>query len=89
MKKLLLATLAFACISAHADMFKPSPSCSKPYKPYQFTSEWQVSSFKQEVEAYGKCIDRFVTEQRDEAKTHADAANDAIREYNSFVRNLR
>ena len=89
MEKLLLLILALASVSAQADMFKPSASCSKPSKPYEFTSQWQLDSFKRDIEAYERCIDRFVAEQREAAKTHAEAANDAVRDYNSFAGSLR
>ena len=57
-----------------ADMFAPSHSCYKPSKPYQFNSEWEVSSFKSEVESYRNCIQNFVEEQNDSIRNHRNAA---------------
>ena len=49
MKKILLLTilLSFSAVSINADMFTPSASCSKPYKPYEFTDQYQLDSFNQ------------------------------------------
>ncbi len=68
-----------------ADMFAPSHSCYKPSKPYQFNSEYEVSSFNSEVESYRNCINDFVDEQNQAIKKHKNAAEDAIDEWNSFV----
>ncbi|WP_211252160.1 hypothetical protein [Arenimonas metalli] len=80
--------LVVACLPlcAQADMFAPSHSCRKPIKPYEFTSEWEVSQFKDDVERYKQCISDFVEEQNDEAEKHQEAAQDAIDEWNRYVR---
>ena len=72
--------------SARADMFSPSHYCRKPIKPYEFTDEWQITQFKNEVERYKDCISAFVDEQNGAAKKHQDAAEEAIEEWNSYVR---
>ncbi len=64
-------------------------NCSRPYKPFEFTRQYELDSFKRQVESYERCIDDFVREQREAAKKHRDAAKDAIEEWNSFVRTLR
>ncbi|MCK8045890.1 hypothetical protein MSG37_13450 [Shewanella sp. 1CM18E] len=66
-------------------MFTPSHSCSKPIKPYEFTSEWQLDNFKRDVDYYRECINRFVEEQNDAVNTHQNAAQDAIQDWNDFV----
>jgi hypothetical protein len=71
--------------SVWADMFTPSHSCSKPYKPYQFSSDWEVRQFQDEVEDYKRCINDFVEEQEDAVRKHQEAAQEAIDEWNSFV----
>lgn len=42
--------------------------------------------FKDDVRRYKKCIDAFVEEQNEQAKHHQDAADEAIEEWNRFVR---
>jgi len=77
-----------ACLCAsmsQADMFTPSHSCSKPYKPYQFTEQYQIDNFQYEVETYKNCIQDFVDEQNDAARNHQNAAQEAIDEWNNFV----
>ena len=68
-----------------ADLPTPSPSCIKPKKPLEFSSEWQVDQFMSQVESYKACIKQFVDEQRETARIHQEAANAAIEEWNSFV----
>lgn len=73
-------------LSVLADMFTPSHSCSKPYKPYQFNSQWEVDSFNDDVKRYKRCISDFVDKQNEAAKKHQQAASDAIDEWNRFVK---
>ena len=68
-----------------ADMFKPSHSCSKPIKPYKFTSQWELDSFNDDVQRYKRCIQDFIDEQNRAIEIHQQAANDAIDEWNRFV----
>lgn len=82
----LAGVLAFmATGTALADDWTPSTRCMKPVKPYEFTSQYQVNSFKNEVEAYESCIDRFIKQQREQAKNHLEAAKKAVDEWNHFV----
>lgn len=90
MKKLLVL-LALACVvslpaSALADMFTPSPSCSKPYKPFEFSSRFEYDSFMDDVRRYKQCISDFAEEQQEAARRHTEAAEEAIDEWNSYVR---
>ena len=86
-KSITLAALLIAIsIPVLADMFTPSHSCSKPYKPYSFNSQWELDSFNDDVENYQQCIQDFVEEQNAAAETHQQAASDAIDEWNRFVK---
>jgi hypothetical protein len=68
-----------------SDMFTPSHSCSKPIKPYQFNSQWELDNFNNDVDMFKSCIQDFIDEQNRAAKKHAQAADDAIEEWNNFV----
>ena len=68
-----------------ADMFQPSHSCSTPYKPYQFNNQYEVDSFNDDVSSYQQCINDFVEEQNDAVRNHAEAAEQAINDWNNFV----
>ncbi len=59
--------LAFS-IPVLADMFTPTPSCSKPIKPYEFTSQWELDSFNDDVQRYKQCIQEFIEEQAEAVK---------------------
>jgi hypothetical protein len=79
--------LAFLNSSSMADMFTPSHSCHKPHRPYEFTSEYEISSYNSRVNSYRRCIEEFADEQKDAANHHRDAAREAVEEWNSYVRN--
>jgi hypothetical protein len=86
-KSIFISILILICsLPVLADMFTPSPSCSKPYKPYEFTEQYQIDSFNNDVQLYKRCIQEFVDEQNDAVKKHQQAADDAIDEWNNFVR---
>jgi len=85
-KSLIFAVFLLVAGSTQADTFTASHSCAKPYKPYKFTSEWEVTQFKNSVQRYKGCINDFVEEQNEEAQRHQDAAEEAIDEWNRFVR---
>ncbi|MGR5382331.1 hypothetical protein [Vibrio harveyi] len=81
----LSTLLSIFSTTALADMFQPSHSCSKPYKPYQFNSQYEVDSFNDDVRRYQQCINDFVEEQNDAVRNHAEAAEQAINDWNNFV----
>lgn len=91
--KLQLITLLISLlipITVLADIFSPSHSCSKPYKPYQFRDQYEVDRFNSEVKQFKKCINDFVEEQNEASKKHLQAGQDAIDDWNSYVnRELR
>jgi hypothetical protein len=68
-----------------ADIFAPSHSCSKPYKPYRFDSRWELDNFNDDVRRFKSCIEEFVEEQEDAIRNHREAAKDAVEEWNTFV----
>ena len=68
-----------------ADSFTPSHSCSKPSRPWS-DDTWAWRRFRDEVERYRRCIEEFVEEQNAAMGRHRSAAQDAIEEWNSFVR---
>jgi len=78
--------LALAPIKAPADDWQPDHDCTKPYKPYTFTSQWEIENFRSEVEDYKNCIAEFVEEQQQAIRNHTQAEDDAIEEWNDFVR---
>jgi hypothetical protein len=78
--------LVMIVLPARADFFPPSHSCYKPKKPYNFTSQWDVDRFYHDVERYKSCINEFVDAQNNAITNHREAANNAIDEWNNFVR---
>lgn len=86
-KKILITTVLILMANyAQADSYEPSTYCSKPYKPYEFNSQWELDAFQSEVDEYRRCIEDFVDEQENAIRQHQYAIETAIDEWNSFVR---
>lgn len=87
MKRILIAALLFSVApSVSADMFQPSHNCTKPFKPYQFNNQWEIDSFNDDVRRYRQCISDFIEEQELAVQVHQLAAEEAIDDWNIFVR---
>lgn len=86
LKILAFITILLLTFSARADNYDPGPSCSKPNKPYEFNSQRELDSFNNDVQQYQRCLYDFVDEQEEAIQRHHRAANDAINEWNNFVR---
>jgi hypothetical protein len=84
--QLLILSFLLIATQAQADSFQPSHSCRKPYKPFQFSSKFEVDNFRADVDRYQKCISQFVREQNEAADKHRKAASEAIDDWNRFVR---
>lgn len=84
---IIILALYVLCLpsSVMADMFSPSHSCSKPYKPYEFRDQYEIDNFMRQVEAFKQCINDFVEEMNDAARKHQEAAEEAIDEWNNYV----
>lgn len=84
---LIALSIVLFCFAlpVQTDIFGPTHSCSKPYKPYQFHDEWQLQRFKDEVEDYRRCIEEFVDEQNESIRNHQKAIGEAIDDWQNFV----
>lgn len=85
-KLAFLVQLVAISTTAAADSYSPSHSCYQPSKPYEFNDQWEVDRFNNEVEEYRDCISDFVEEQNDAIRRHQTAAEEAIDDWNNFVR---
>ena len=83
---MIALALSAAPTPASADMFQPSYLCRKPVKPLELESQFDVDMFVDDVERYKRCIADFVEEQNEQAAKHQAAAEEAIDEWNRFVR---
>lgn len=79
-----LILLMFSAQSALADMFQPSHSCRKPYKPLSFTSQFEIDMFVNEVERYKECLVEFIEDQDESIKKHQSAAEEAADDWENF-----
>lgn len=86
----MILLLSGVALPVNADMFEPSHSCHEPYKPYEFTSQWELDQYQSDVENYQRCINDFVEEQEQAIRKHQSAAEDAVDDWNRYVNlNLR
>ncbi len=91
MERILAAALSgFLMIAvssaAFADKITPENPCKPPRHYFKFKSQSEADKFKKQVDDYKKCISDFVEEQNREIEKHRDAANNAITEYNFFIK---
>jgi predicted HicB family RNase H-like nuclease len=83
--KTLVALLATTTsLSVYAE-YVSSHSCSEPYKPYQFTTQYEVDTYNDETEEFRTCIEDYIEEQNDAVRDHQRAAEDAIDDWNNFA----
>lgn len=62
----------------------PEHACYKPYKPYQFHDEYEIDSYRYEVETYINCINEYVENSNNDIQRIQEAAQSALDEANSF-----
>lgn len=72
-------------LSTLADMFQPSPSCSKPITAYKHSAQWEIDNFNYAIERYEKCMKDFIEEQNKAIKLHQKALSEAMDNLNSIV----
>lgn len=66
----------------------PDHFCREPVRPFSDdSSSW--SFFEREVAEYGRCIEEYVEAAENDRRRILDKANDAIHEYNNFIRMLQ
>ena len=94
----LLPSLAAAIVFGGSNlgiMGYPDHSCSPPYskpiKPYQFNSQWEIDQYNSEVQSYNyeletylDCIQEYVDNAKNDIKRITEKANSAIDEANSW-----
>ena len=83
-KTLVALLTTTASLSSYAE-YVSSHSCSEPYKPYQFTTQYEVDTYNDETEDFRTCIEDYIEEQNDAVRDHQRAAEDAIDDWNSFA----
>jgi hypothetical protein len=86
--KIIFSFMIFGYASsfALADTTEPKHSCAKPENPGKLASEQRMKGFQKEVNDYRDCINKFAQEQKTQSETHMVAGNNAIAEFNTFVK---
>jgi len=83
---LLTLLLLIAGSLAFADDGVDTHECAKPAELAPGELRGRVTEYKRQVEAYKRCIREYSEQQQKAAEAHHKAAEDAIQEWNSFVR---
>ena len=84
LKTLVVLLATTTSLSVYAE-YVSSHSCSEPYKPYQFTTQYEVDTYNDETEEFRTCIEDYIEEQNDAVRDHQRAAEDAIGDWNNFA----
>jgi predicted HicB family RNase H-like nuclease len=84
LKTLVVLLATTTSLSVYAE-YVSSHSCSEPYKPYQFTTQYEVDPYNDETEEFRTCIEDYIEEQNDAVRDHQRAAEDAIDDWNNFA----
>ncbi len=84
---IIASALLFLPVISPAHMLSPPHNCSKPSKPYQLNSDYEIESYKSKVKRYKSCLQDFIEEQNNEALKHANAADGAADEWNNYANN--
>ncbi len=94
MSKLLLSVIIFIISNnllaivfggSNLGMFGySSHDCSKPYRPYQFNSQYEVDDYNNEVNYYINCIEEYLDNAKNDILRIQNKMNDAIDEANSL-----
>lgn len=62
----------------------PKHTCSKPYKPYSFSGQYEVESYTHQYENFIECIKTYVENARNDISRIRESSNDAVSEANSL-----
>lgn len=84
---LLISTTAFSFVSGGSNlglMGYPEHTCSKPYKPYEFNDQYELDSYRSEVQTYINCINEYVENANNDIERIREAAQSAIDEANGY-----
>jgi hypothetical protein len=87
----MLAVFAAAGVRAQAQAPLPAPpkhNCEKAEYPGRLATDRRIKQFNVELEAYKACLQKFASEQKAISQIHVDAANNAINEYNDYIKEL-
>lgn len=72
---------------AFADSYVPLHSCAPPVIPTGSISNNEVDALNIDIESYRKCIQQFIREQNAAIDMHERAHQEAVNEWNLFVKN--
>lgn len=82
---LILLLLGFS-VSSYADLYEPVPQCYQPSQPLWFATSYYKERYDHDVDEYQACMKKFIQKQEIAAKKHTQAAQDAIKSWNDFVK---
>ncbi len=84
---LVMSSSAFAMVFGGSNlgiMGYPKHSCSKPYKPFEFTSQFEVDNYNRQLAMYIGCIKEYVENANNDIERIQEAAKSAIDEAKSL-----
>lgn len=62
----------------------PKHRCTKPFRPYEFTSNFEVENYNEQMRLYFTCIKSYLSNADYDIERIKQATDDAIREAKSL-----
>jgi hypothetical protein len=81
--------VAPAAVKPTHDPLVAKHSCKQPEAPGRLGSDNQQKVFVKEMDGYRDCLIAYRTEMNRLAKSHVEAANAAVEEFNDYAASLR
>ena len=78
--------LVFLSLNALADRTQPYHLCFQPEKPLLLASKYQIDLYQKDLDAYEKCIQKFIMTQEKEIVIHQNAVKEVKLEHQQFVK---
>lgn len=67
----------------------PDSTCTEPTIPFSFSSEFEIDSFKNEVNEYRECVKRYVDAAELDQKRIAEKIDETVSNFNLFIQRVK
>lgn len=70
-------------VTAHESI--PAHTCSKPAKPAQISSRWELETFQLANELFERCMFDYIRDQQKQSQRHEQAAQSTLDEWSNHL----
>ena len=82
---LIFSLMGLSSLS-YADTYEPVAHCYEPNKPLIFSTKRYKEHYISDVADYKLCLKTFIEKQQQAAQKHQEAAQNALKTWNEFVK---